>query len=196
MRDANLSTGSKGWPSTESFPLRPADSRHGRQPVTVMGTGFHPRPGAALLGHLLTYWEATRGDNPMPARQDIDPMAIPKILPFVFMIDVRRDPFDFVYRLIGTGIVARSRGDYTGRPLRDLPCQAPPSQIWSLYENTVLEQSPQALFVPLITDPNAYVEILAMPLSSDGHKVDILLGGISFDLIYRPYDTHWSGTAN
>ena len=132
----------------------------------------------------------------MPSRRQIDPLDVPRHLPFVYMVDVHHEPFDLVYRLLGTGIVGRSAGDYTGRPLRDLPSQAPPSQIWSLYEATVMHQSPQALFVPLISDPEAHVEMLAMPLSSDGHRVDILLGGISFDLVHRPYGESRAVTAN
>ena len=185
----------KGWhlpdvapslaPSLLAPALAPAPTPI-RFPLKVSGPGCHPVPHAPLLKNLLAYWERQRGARVMPARRDIDPAQIPRLLPFVFMVDVASDPLDLSYRLLGTGIVRRSKGDYTGQRLRDLPSQAPPSQIWNLYTAAAIQRSPQALFVPLIGHPHAHVEILAMPLSSDGHDVDILLGGVSFDLVYCP----------
>ena len=37
----------------------------------------------------------------MPRRADIDPAEITRHLPGIQLIDVKRDPLDFVYRLVG-----------------------------------------------------------------------------------------------
>lgn len=196
MGNVITSDNGKGWLSTDESPRLSTPADQAGVSLKVNGPGFHLIPCAALLRDLLSYWENQRTDRLMPARRNVDAADIPTLLPFVYMVDVDMDPIDFTYRLMGSGIVARSKGDYTGLRLRDLPSQAPPSQIWSLFEAAVIHQSPQALFVPLIAHPNLHVEMLAMPLSCDDHRVDILLGGISFDLIYQPYDDSRSVAAN
>ncbi|GHD43522.1 hypothetical protein GCM10017083_09810 [Thalassobaculum fulvum] len=52
---------------------------------------------------LLQYWDARRAGRIAPARGDIDPLDLPPaLLPHVVLIEVRRDPLEFSYRLAGT----------------------------------------------------------------------------------------------
>jgi len=57
----------------------------------------------AFFRPLLRYWEARRAGRTAPARGDIDPLDLPPtLLPHVVLIDVKREPLAFSYRLAGT----------------------------------------------------------------------------------------------
>ena len=187
----------KGWHAASNYPPSSAVIHQFRWfSLKVNGPGFHLIPCSAHLRTLLAYWEERRGDRLIPALKSIEPDDIRALLPIIYMVDVSLEPLDLAYRLLGSDIVSRSQGDYTGQRLRDLPSQAPPSQIWRLYESAVVHQSPHVLFVRLIDHPSLHVEMLALPLSCKDHRVDTLLGGISFDLVYRPYDESRSQASN
>lgn len=49
---------------------------------------FIDEPRDPYLRALYEYWNALRGDRPMPQRADIDPAAIPKLLPHIMMYNV------------------------------------------------------------------------------------------------------------
>lgn len=66
---------------------------------------------------LLTYWNQLRGDTPYPERNTIDPLDIPSLLANVMLIDVRPAEPHFVYRLMGTGVVAILGNEFTGQPV-------------------------------------------------------------------------------
>ena len=138
-----------------------------------------PRGDTALAG--LRYWEQLRRGRAMPARNDIEPLDIAPLLPHVYLVNVSYDPLDFRYRLIGTQIVEHSLGDYTGRSLRELPEQSPPSQIWALFNQAIEERRPVCTRIPYLHIPGRSVEKLAAPLSSDGQTVDMLFGVIEFE---------------
>jgi len=139
-----------------------------------------PRGESVLAG--LRYWEQQRRGKPLPSRLDIDPHDIAPLLPQVYLVNVAYDPLDFQYRLLGTEIVDHSVADYTGRRLRDLPEQRPPSQIWALYKEAVEGRRPVCTRVPYLHIPGRSVEMLATPLSSDGQRVDMLFGVIEFEV--------------
>lgn len=189
MDEMTSGASGKGWHAAGDYPPSSAViHRSAWFSLKVNGPGFHLIPCSADLRRLLACWEERRGDRLIPSLDSMDPDGAGALRPVVYQVDVRLEPFDLAYSFLGADIVSRSRGDYTGQRLRDLPSQAPPSQIWRLYESAVAHQSPQALFVPLIDHPGLHVEMLAMPLSGKDHRVDRLIGGICFDLVHRPYD--------
>lgn len=197
MNEGTSGAHGKGWHAAGNYPLPSAIVRQsGLCALKVTGPGFHLIPYSARLRNLLSFWEERRGDRLIPSLDSIEPADTGAHRPIVYMVDVSLEPFDLAYRFLGTDIVNRSRGDYTGQRLRDLPSQAPPSQIWRLYQSAVVHQSPHVLFVPLIDHPSLHVEMLAMPLSGRDHRVDRLLGGISFNLVHRPYGQSRSAASN
>ena len=171
MGEVTSGASGKGWHAAGNYPP-PSTVIHRSSwlSLKVSGPGFHLIPCSAHLRTLLSYWEQRRGDRLIPTLDSIDPDDIGSLLPIVYVVDVSLEPFDLAYRFLGPDIVSRSRGDYTGQRLRDLPSQAPPSQIWRLYESAVIYQSPHVLFVPLIDHPSLHVEMLAMPLSGKDHR--------------------------
>jgi hypothetical protein len=144
-------------------------------------------PGADVVSHptlvaLYRYWDGKRGGRMMPARRDLDPSEIVKLLPHIYMVDVERDPLRFRYRLIGTAICAFLGRDYTGRAV----------DAATYGEGEILSRLLQ-LFTAVVETrgPVAYkgniwyvsgrewrqVEALLMPLSHDGATVDIIFAG-------------------
>ena len=58
----------------------------------------------------VAYWESLKGDAFAPSWNDFDLAALdPKSIPFVIVVDVVRDPLDFIIRFWGTAHVARKR---------------------------------------------------------------------------------------
>ncbi|WP_162938061.1 PAS domain-containing protein [Kiloniella sp. EL199] len=136
---------------------------------------------APHLVELLEYWEALPRVKDLPSRADIDPQAIPSLLPYCELIDVHRNPLDFEYRLIGTLIDEIATQSYTGLRVSEIPTQNPPSLLFELYERVTHEKKPVRTILPYTGDQSGIkdVESLVLPLSCQGDKVDMLLGGIA-----------------
>ena len=64
------------------------------------------------------YWNAKRGDRPMPSRRDIDPTEIPDLLPYLVLTEILPEAPFLRYRLVGTKQVAIRGHDPTGQPVR------------------------------------------------------------------------------
>lgn len=139
------------------------------------------RPTVVTNVRILAYWQDLCPPDGLPGRGDIDPLDIPGLLPNVYLVDIRHTPLNFRYRLLGTAIVEHSMHDYTGMWVGDIPMQAPPSQIWSLYETVVGTRRPACDLIPYKDRANWFVEMQCMPLSRDGSQVDMLFGSIAFE---------------
>lgn len=132
------------------------------------------------LRWMLSFWNNLRGHRDMPARSDFSPEQMVPMLPYVSLIDVERDPQRFRIRLVGTGIVAESGVDLTGKYYDELqnPENLLERSAW-VAEN---RQSYYAHGLPLdwaSQDFNSYA-VLVMPLSGDGEHVDMFLGYMAF----------------
>lgn len=68
-----------------------------------------------LEGH--GYWTGKRREGRLPARRDIVPSEIRRLLPHVILSEVLRDPFDIRFRLTGTRVVEMNQVDLTGKNL-------------------------------------------------------------------------------
>src|SRR5205807_5622550 len=60
------------------------------------------------------YWSRIRHGRATPDQADIDPRALKRLLPFVFLLDARVGD-TFVYRLAGTTLCERYGGGLRGR---------------------------------------------------------------------------------
>ncbi len=134
------------------------------------------------LARVLAYWRRRRGGNAMPRRQDIDPVDIPSLLPFVILLDVVGDPPRFRKRLVGSGIVQKEGVESTGQWLDE--------GVNPVIRDEVIRQHVEATRSPAGScyaveftgnDGKLYsYHRLLLPLSSDGEKVDMLFGGVRF----------------
>ena len=131
------------------------------------------------LRALHAYWSAKRGARPMPARADIDPIEVPRLLPHLMLVAVSDDPLRFRFRLVGTEIVARYGAELTGRELDEIDLGGELGGVRSQYEETVRAAAPTYCRHAIETRQGKYLryERLLLPLSSDGIRVDMLLGG-------------------
>jgi len=128
------------------------------------------------------YWKLKRGRRLMPARRDIDPAEIVKILPHVFLLDVQAEPLDFRYRLIGTKMDEYMLGRYTGMWMSQIPHQAAPSRIYANCRQVVVDKAPSSANTPYVGLNKEFLttEDLIMPLSDDGEAVDMLFVTVGF----------------
>lgn len=115
------------------------------------------------------YWKRKRGSRGMPGRNDIDPAEITKILPHIFLLDVRHNPLDFRYRLIGTKMDEHMTDRYTGLWMSEIPHQAPPSRIWANCRQVAITGEPLCGDTPYVGRNKEFLstEDLIMPLGDD-----------------------------
>lgn len=145
--------------------------------------GWHPR-----LIKLYDYWRSIRPlGASLPGRQHFDPVAVPGLLPGIWLLDVQREPFRLRYRLAGTGIVAAVRQEVTGMWLDE----AHPGAMENLdfvkrYRAVVERGAPdRRKGKPRLWIHHDYstTETLLLPLARDGHRVDMLC---ACTVLYRP----------
>jgi len=131
---------------------------------------------------LFDYWRSlARAPDVLPSRAGFDPAQVPKLLPYVWMLDVQRAPLRFRYRLIGTAHTTATGRDYTGQWM-DEAHAAQRVQESPLYPElrAVAEEGRPAFRSgpPTIHLDRDYIrlETLLLPLASDGKTVDVVLG--------------------
>jgi hypothetical protein len=126
------------------------------------------------------YWNGKRRGRAMPQRADIDPAEIVPLLPHIFMVDIKRDPLLFKYRLIGTAIVDFLGRDFTGRAIDATsydPAKA--AELQKIIATAVTQARPVACKGTVFYVPGRewmLTEAVLMPLSKDGVTVDIIIG--------------------
>jgi hypothetical protein len=145
-----------------------------------------PRFETERLRTALRYWTSKCAGGRLPSRRDFDPPTeVPRLLPYIVLVDVAHDPLDFRYRLVGTEVCNRVAADYTGVRLMDLPHQRPGSRVWKNATLVVEQRRPVFSDIPYVgADPDVrgYQDLL-MPLSSDGGRVDMIFALIEFDVV-------------
>ena len=129
------------------------------------------------------YWRAQRQGRRLPARRDIDPLAMKKNLPLVSLIDVTNphpvnDPEAFRQRLAGTELYAAYGEEITGKTISEiyLPDQA---QYWAQELSLVVEtKKPNVGLHSLAWRGSKEMALfwIRLPLASDGVNVDMILG--------------------
>ena len=134
------------------------------------------------LRQALAYWDAKRRGRRMPARRDLDPIEIPRLLSRIILTDVLRDPLDFRYRLIGTEVVAVARFDFTGLRFSELSGKGSDSVVWDNCLTVVRTKAPFSRKPPYVgpRDDLHSGQNLLMPLSSDGLEVDMIFQVIAY----------------
>jgi len=118
----------------------------------------------------------------MPRRADIDPTAIPKLLPYILMYTVMPDG-GYAIRLVGEEVVRFVGRNATGEPAGSaLPPRAA-AILTEILDAVVTERAPKFRAGKAHWQPDKSYrdyEACFLPLSPDGEAVDIILCGISF----------------
>ena len=137
-----------------------------------------------VLQDALKYWDSKREGRRMPARHDLDPiLEVPKLLPWIILVDVLRNPLDFRYRLIGSGVVDRSRRNFTRKLFSELTHIGPDSQLWKQRATVVETGAPLCCEPPYVGQtPGVHrIVVIHLPLSEDGETVNMIFTAVAFD---------------
>jgi hypothetical protein len=144
-----------------------------------------------VLRILWSYWKERRGDRRMPARDDIDPVDIPTILPHLQLVETVDGRFRF--RLAGTAIVEAHGAELTGKYVDDFfPDERGRIAIHNFH---IVQQSGRPLFVSNRYENSHGAQIIAtrivLPLWTPGPiPVGIILMGTTFDHVSRFAERH------
>ncbi len=133
------------------------------------------------LSRLYAYWDAKRGDRRFPGRSDLDPLDIPTLLSSIFLVAVRRSPFDLVFRLAGTVLTDCYGGAVTGTRLSEVASTGA-TDLHREAARTVEGGGPVLISGPLRTRADDYrrADHLLLPLGESPHQVDMLIGAAIF----------------
>lgn len=135
---------------------------------------WHPDIRALFL-----HWRAVHPGHGLSGRRHLDPAAIAKLLPGVWLLDVQASPFRLRYRLVGTKVVHGIGREVTGQWLDEAHPEAAATPAYLERYRRVVESGipswrrgrPQ-LSIHLDFDT---IENLILPLAEDGTHLDMLL---------------------
>lgn len=145
--------------------------------------GFRTLIAHPALRQLYDYWLVRRAGRPAPLRQDIDPVAIPKLLPDLVIAE-RAGPEDLRYRLVGTRVVRAHGLDYTGWLLSDLARRGDALALARQLYAPVLGKALPVYSEGPFRWPGGefrWIRRLHLPLSKTGERIDMALVGQVFD---------------
>jgi hypothetical protein len=137
---------------------------------------------SGLTLKLELYWRSLLRNRLMPARRDIDPAAMRRLLPNVFLLDLIGLPPRFRWRLAGTRIGDFERSEFTGLWL-DETLRHPDDPFLLFCRLTVAERRPTC-HAAFRRDPDGSTRPLLrslLPLSEDGTNVAMLLGAVDYN---------------
>lgn len=133
------------------------------------------------LRRLFAYWQSKLRGRTFPSRRDLDPREFAFALGHVLLIDVLENPQRFRFRLHGSVLSFRARYDMTGRLVDELPNDENRAVLLQRCRKLVETRQPCFARSRRLVDGLMYgYEVVWMPLSSDGEKVDMLLGGLAY----------------
>ncbi len=127
---------------------------------------------------LYDYWRACAQSRPIPSRFDIDPVAIPHLLPGLSLIDARTGLESLRYRLAGTRMADIYGAELTGRAVFEIGSQHKKDYWRSVYRRVLNEQIPMqgALRGPAAGREHLLLLWLRLPLGGLTEGVERVLG--------------------
>jgi len=122
------------------------------------------------------YWSLIRRGRPAPDQADVDPKALKRLLPFVFLLDARHA--GFVYRLAGTTLCERYGGELRGRDFLTQWDRDSRSKLPGLMKEALAESTPLWLSSVGTTEDRKMVEIetVLMPMTFNADVRERFLG--------------------
>ncbi|MGO1120083.1 PAS domain-containing protein [Rhodovibrionaceae bacterium A322] len=129
-----------------------------------------------------SYWQEKRGDRLAPARADIDPLDLPKLLPWLTILKVFRDPktdeLDFQATLVGTKVVQFMGRDVTNQHFGEIFKGPQAVVIKAAYDRVAREADVcySQFDAGWMNKDYIFYERLLLPLSDDNKVVNRLMG--------------------
>ncbi len=134
---------------------------------------WHPK-----LQRFYQYWRQIHPSQGLPGRRHFDPLAIPDLLPGIWLLDVQREPFRIRYRLVGTRVVDAIGREVTGMWVDEAhPHLATDLSYFGRYRTVAETKIPsrrRGRAKAWMPQDHREIENLAVPLASDGATVDMI----------------------
>jgi hypothetical protein len=154
--------------------------------ASQVGSGPVGDPPQEPWRQLYRYWQSKHVDGRPPSRADIDPITeIPRLVANLMIIDSAGD--DFIYRFVGTEVVAQTGEDMTGRSAGVSRKYASIRPTWMAALETVrASRQPQLLVYRLGGQSTVRQAVLLLPLHAEPDAVFKILGGAFQDGDFPP----------
>lgn len=148
---------------------------------SALPPGSHPAVCAAL-----DYWrDRAPGPGLLPGRQHIDPQDIPRLLPYIWLLEVHPQAGAATmprlrYRLLGSHVDLGFGASRTGRWMEEIePRFFIDARLNERYLAVIREGRPdhrRGAVHFAVNGGATTVERVIMPLAADGHRIDMLFG--------------------
>lgn len=163
-------------PSLAVNPWRRCETHIRFEPDSMLGHQTHR--------HLYRYWLSKAPPDRLPSRNDIDPVDIPQLLPWIVLVDVVRGgaALRLRHRLIGTGIVERVGRDVTGGYFDELYDEQHHARVLEDYACVIKSRAPlmSRIAAPVPGLDFLQYDRLALPLADDGETVTTVMSLVVF----------------
>jgi len=138
---------------------------------------------------VLDYWCERCGSRRMPARSDLDPLALAKLMPNIMLVETNdTDCERYRYRLIGTRVVQATGEDRTGRHFAEVEFFRHHPEELRHYAAVAISRRPVFTLEPFTNQAHGTTydaERLMLPLGRDEDRVDMIL--VHFRFRSGPY---------
>lgn len=141
------------------------------------------RMRSPLVRDAYAYWVGKKNGDRLPARADIDPVDIPRILPHISLVEREAETGRYRYRLFGSALVDILGREPTGKYLDEIYPDFEQSES-RRYRDQVFEMGKPSHRIgrPSLRFPKDFVTVerLYLPLAEDGRRVDMVMGVLVF----------------
>lgn len=162
-----------------------AAGREGYQFAAVEASAIGEQTGChAFLQPVSDYWDNLRGDLPMPHRDDLDPVAIGRFLPYVLLVEVLKNPLDFRFRICGEHFISNTGSNPTNARLREIAGDWGIGEVmFDAFEIVVEAERPRTLEIQYRTMRGTprIASNLILPFADNHKTVGSLLIGVVFE---------------
>jgi hypothetical protein len=143
------------------------------------------------------YWRSKSADG-LPPRRAIDPVEIPRLLPYLVIADIEREPLRIRYRLVGTRVAEANGSDFTNRYLDECNFAVEPI-LTECYRQLLATRAP--VFAHYEWNKKEWRRLRGsigasetgfFPLSSDGAVIDSAISIADSGVPPYPRESAWS----
>lgn len=126
------------------------------------------------------YWTSIHpAPDALPGRRHFDPLDLPaEVWPFLILSQVEADPFDVLYKVVGTEIVKLNGHDTTGMRLSERTARRGHDDIIADYRVAVERRSVSYRRLKVFDAQRGFdlaIERAHFPLAANGNDVDMIL---------------------
>lgn len=155
---------------------------------------FLPEPSgkSAMITQVRDYWRVRCRDGRLPRRDEIDPVELRTVLPYLSIMEFAEAPLRFKFRLIGTELARFYGQDVTGKWLDEIPQWGEAD----IRDTQAVFRRVHELATPVYglslclweENPDHVFEFGCFPLSNDGRRITHCLGIDDYTMIAaRPH---------